>query len=75
VDAPCLANAAVRNLLREGKTHQLRNVMHSSRAEGMLTLETSLDALVADGLIGYDEAVARSLHPKEIQPLPLAAAG
>ena len=39
-----LANQAVRNLVREGKTHQLRNVMHGGRAEGMLTLETSLNA-------------------------------
>jgi twitching motility protein PilT len=61
-----IAKEAVRNLVREGKTHQLRNVMHGSRAEGMLTLETSLNALIDDGLISVDEAVARSLHPKEI---------
>ena len=41
--------------------------MHGSRAEGMLTLETSLNALIADGLISVDEAMARSLHPREIQ--------
>jgi twitching motility protein PilT len=63
-----IAKEAVRNLVREGKTHQLRNVMHGSRGEGMLTLETSLNDLVAAGLISYDEAVARSLHPREIQP-------
>ena len=62
-----IAKESVRNLVREGKTHQLRNVMHGSRAEGMLTLETSLNALIADGLISVDEAVARSLHPREIQ--------
>ncbi len=62
-----LANNAVRNLVREGHTHQLRNVMHGSRAEGMLTLEAALNELVAEGLITYDEAVARSMHPKEIK--------
>jgi twitching motility protein PilT len=62
-----LASNAVRNLVREGHTHQLRNVMHGSRAEGMLTLEAALNDLVAEGLITYDEAVARSMHPKEIK--------
>jgi twitching motility protein PilT len=62
-----LANPAVRNLVREGSSHQLRNVMHSSRAQGMQTLETGLNDLVAAGVVSYDEAVARALHPKEIK--------
>jgi twitching motility protein PilT len=62
-----IAKESVRNLVREGKTHQLRNVMHGSRAEGMLTLETSLNERIAAGLISVDEALARSLHPREIQ--------
>jgi twitching motility protein PilT len=69
-----LANNAVRNLVREGHTHQLRNVMHGSRADGMLTLEASLNELVAEGLITYDEAVSRSMHPKEIKRFMLTAA-
>ena len=56
----------MRNLVREGKTHQIRNVMHGSRGEGMLTLETSLNERIAAGLISVEEALARSLHPKEI---------
>jgi Tfp pilus assembly pilus retraction ATPase PilT len=35
----------------------------------MLTLEASLNSLVTDGLVSYDEAVARSMHPKEIKRL------
>jgi twitching motility protein PilT len=62
-----LANSAVRNLVREGNSHQLRNIMHSSRADGMLTLEASLNGLVAEGIISYDEAVAHSMYPKEIK--------
>jgi twitching motility protein PilT len=62
-----LASNAVRNVVREGHTHQLRNIMHGSRAQGMLTLEASLNELVAANLITYDEAVARSMHPKEIK--------
>ena len=46
-----IAKDAVRNLVREGKTHQIRNVMHGSRGEGMLTLEASLNERIAAGLI------------------------
>jgi Tfp pilus assembly pilus retraction ATPase PilT len=49
--------------------------MHSSRAQGMQTLETGLNDLVAAGLVSYDEAIARALHPKEIKrPLSQPAA-
>jgi Tfp pilus assembly pilus retraction ATPase PilT len=41
--------------------------MHSSRGEGMLTLETSLNLLIERQLISFEDATARSLHPKEIQ--------
>src|SRR5205814_2147197 len=41
-----LANHAVRNLVREGKNRQLRNVVATSYAEGMNTLETTLSRLV-----------------------------
>ena len=69
-----LANQAVRNLVREGKTHQLRNVMHGGRAEGMLTLETSLNERIDAGLITVDEALSRSLFPKEIREHVLRSA-
>jgi twitching motility protein PilT len=61
-----LANSAVRNLIREGKTRQLRNTVATGTREGMQTLEVALAQLVADGLVAYDEAAAVSLHPQEI---------
>jgi twitching motility protein PilT len=63
-----IANNAVRSLVREGKTHQIRNVLASGRAEGMCTLETWLNHLVENGLITYEDAISRSSHPKEIVP-------
>jgi twitching motility protein PilT len=61
-----VANDAVRNLIREGRTHQLRNVIRSGFDQGMFTLESSLNELVASGRISYDDAVAQSMRPKEI---------
>ena len=70
-----IANNAVRSLVREGKTHQIRNILAAGRAEGMCTLETWLNHLVANGLITYEDALSRSVHPKEIKPASVAAAG
>jgi twitching motility protein PilT len=60
-------NHAVRNLLREGKTNQLRNVIATHSGEGMQTLEQSLTGLVADGIVDHEMAVGYSLHPKEVK--------
>ena len=61
-----LATSAARNLVREGKTRQLRNVMTTSQADGMQTLEMSLSHLVLTGVISYEEAVHRALVPREV---------
>jgi twitching motility protein PilT len=68
-----IANNAVRGLIREGKTHQIRNILAAGRAEGMCTLETWLNHLVANGLITNEHALSRSMHPKELKPAPHAA--
>jgi twitching motility protein PilT len=65
-----VANSAVRNLIKEGKTHQLRNVLVTGQREGMITLEQSLTTLIANGVVRYEDAVPRSLYPKEIQTPP-----
>jgi twitching motility protein PilT len=57
---------AVRNLVREGKTRELRNVVATHGADGMQTLEHSLTDLVERGVIEYETAVAASLYPQDI---------
>jgi twitching motility protein PilT len=61
-----LGNHAVRNLIREGKSRQLRNVVATHQSEGMQTLEMHLARLVAEGTITQEAAVAASLFPREI---------
>ena len=61
-----VATHPVRNLIKEGKTNQLRNVLLTSQQDGMVTLEASLSDLVSRGEVTYEEAVARSLYPKEV---------
>jgi twitching motility protein PilT len=58
---------AVRNLMREGKSRQLRNVVATGAAEGMQTIEMDLARLVTAGLITMETAKSISAFPSEIQ--------
>ncbi|RNL63348.1 type IV pilus twitching motility protein PilT [Nocardioides marmoriginsengisoli] len=70
-----VATPAVRNLIKEGKTHQLRNSLVTGSREGMVTLEQSLSTLVQAGIVTEEDATARSLYPKDIESRPRLAAG
>lgn len=56
-----VANSAVRNLIREGKTPQLQSVIQSNARMGMQTMDSSLRDLYSRGIINYDEAVKRAV--------------
>lgn len=70
-----VATPAVRNLIKEGKTHQLRNSLVTGGQDGMITLERSLSHLIQHGVITAEEALARSLYPKDVEIRPRFAAG
>jgi len=57
---------AVKNLVREGKTRQLRNVVSTGRADGMQTIEQNLSELIARGIISEESALSVSLHQRDI---------
>lgn len=61
-----VATHSVRNLIKEGKTRQLRNVVATSQDDGMQTFEMALSDLIAEGLITRDDALARTLYPGEV---------
>lgn len=50
-----IATPAVRNLLREGKTHQLYSIMQTGAKYGMHTMHASLKRLYDRGLIQHEE--------------------
>jgi twitching motility protein PilT len=62
-----VATNPVRNLIRDGKTHQLRNIVSTNMRDGMQTMEAALNALVQSRVITYEDAVDRSLYPREIK--------
>ena len=64
-----LATAAVRNLIREGKAHQIDSVIQTSGELGMMTLEMSLGNLVKAGAVDLPVAQAYALRPQELTRL------
>jgi len=53
-------NSAIRNLIREGKAHQVTSVIQMSDAEGMHTMDSCLANLCNTGVITFDDAFARA---------------
>ena len=51
-----IANPAVRNIIREGKSHQLDAVIQTGADQGMQTMDRTLANLVQNGTITYDSA-------------------
>ena len=61
-----LATPAVRNTIREGKSHQIDNIIQTSAELGMMTLETNLASWVQQDVITLDKAQEYSLRPAEL---------
>jgi len=61
-----LATPAVRNVIREGKTHLIDNIIQTSAEIGMIPLEVSLANLTKSGKITLDQALAYALRPDEV---------
>jgi len=62
-----IANNAIRNIIREGKTHQLPNIIQTSVSEGMITLDKVLAELVSKGEVSLDDALAWASDPKSFK--------
>ncbi|MEE9569736.1 MAG: type IV pilus twitching motility protein PilT [Candidatus Binatia bacterium] len=63
---------AIRNLIREGKTHQLPGTMQVSQKVGMQTMDMALTELASKGVVTREEAQSKSANPNLFG---LAAAG
>ncbi|MGD0977041.1 MAG: PilT/PilU family type 4a pilus ATPase [Minisyncoccia bacterium] len=64
-----IANAAVRNLIRERKTQQLNMAIDTGGDIGMISLNKSLADLVRRGEVGIEQAEFFSLNPVELRSL------
>jgi len=62
---------AVRNLIREAKTHQIYSVIQTGGQFGMQTMDSALADLVKRGTISKDVALRKSSNPDEVERLIL----
>ena len=62
-----VANSAIRNLIREGKTHQMPSVLQSGAAEGMQALDQALKSLVQQGKVVPQMAMAVASNPADFK--------
>jgi twitching motility protein PilT len=64
-----VANNAVRNLIREGKIHQIPSTIETGQASGMRTMHMSLIELVHKNIITREEAREHATNPTEFDKL------
>ncbi len=62
-----VANNAVKNMIREGKTFMIDNVIQTGSESGMISMEIYLAKLVKQGRISEDMALNYSIKPTELQ--------
>ncbi|GJM19304.1 MAG: twitching motility protein PilT [Phycisphaeraceae bacterium] len=62
-----LCTPAVRNLIREGKVHEIPNIIETSRAIGMTSLDSSIAELYFNGTISKEDALAQAVHPDKLE--------
>ncbi|OGM13716.1 type IV pili twitching motility protein PilT [Candidatus Woesebacteria bacterium RIFCSPLOWO2_01_FULL_39_23] len=64
-----LGTSAIKSSIREGKTHQIDNILQTSTEVGMNTIEMSLASLIKSGRITLETAQSFSLRPEELSRL------
>lgn len=64
-----LNNAAVANLIREKRTHEIQTLIETGVAEGMIDMNRCLSDLVRQGEITVESAYSRSVNPKALERL------
>jgi twitching motility protein PilT len=62
-----LCTPAVRNCIRENRIFEIPNVIETSRALGMQTLDSSIKQLFVNGYISKEDAIAQAAHPEKLE--------
>jgi len=70
-----IATPAIRNLIREAKSHQLTSIIQTSANVGMQTMDQHLRDLYQKGIITYDEAMARAMSQEELKNMITSVMG
>ncbi len=64
-----VASPAIRNLIREAKTHQITSMIQTSASMGMVTMDQCLRDLYLKGFISLEDAMSRCQNPEELRKM------
>ncbi len=64
-----IATPAIRNLVREAKSHQIPSSIQTGAQFGMQTMDQHLRDLYLQGTITYDDAISRAMSPDELKKM------
>jgi len=64
-----MATPAIRNLIRESKTHQIHTAIQTGAQYGMQTMDQALYALYTRRLVSLENVLARAIFPEELRKL------
>ena len=56
-----MGTPAIKNLIREGKTHQMYSIIETNSGIGMQTLDSCLAGLYRNGMVAYEECLMRAV--------------
>jgi twitching motility protein PilT len=59
-------NSAIRNLIRESKTHQIDNTIQTSSGEGMVSMDAYINKLYQNGVITGEAAISHATNPDQM---------
>ncbi len=61
-----LCTPAVRNIIREGRTFEIPNVIETNRSMGMCSLDSAIAELYFNGMISREDAIAQAAYPDKL---------
>ena len=64
---------ALGNMVREGKTHQITNIIRQGKRAGMITMDDSLEKLAKEGVVTAEAAYEKAIDKKDFRKRMLAA--
>jgi twitching motility protein PilT len=64
-----VASPAIRNLIREAKSHQITSMIQTSGAMGMVTMDQCLRDLYLKGYVSLEDAMSRCQNPEELRKM------
>lgn len=64
-----IATPAIRNLIRENKTHQIPSVIQTSGQHSMIAMDQSLRDLYLKGMVTLEEAMMRAINVEELKKM------